>query len=136
MGPEKCSGVIQQSHVTWSCSHIQKKATFSRDTLTLQRLLRKTENLRDCPSSKQFPSTAAGPDLTSCHSKNAEPLEGSSTGLPFAPAQIPPRQSCWSPASSRGAAQCSLIPGSHFHGKQLLSSLTDGAEQRELVRAV
>lgn len=133
MGPEMRSGPIQPSHATWSRSHIQEAATLPRDTLTLQRLLRKTENLQDCPSSKQFPSTAAGPDLTSCHSENAELRKAPASASPSLQPKFLPG---WSPASSRGAAQCSLILGSDFHGKQLFSPLTDGVEQRELVRAV
>lgn len=63
-------------------------------------LLRKTEKLQHCPSSKQFPSSAAGPDLTSCHSENAELRKArdrpprrsspnSSPAEPLEPGQLP-----------------------------------------------
>lgn len=134
MGPEMHSWPIQQSHATWSCSHTQKAAACSRDTLTLQRLLRKTENLQDCPSSKQFPSTAAGPDLTSCHSKNAE--------LCKAPASASPSlQPKFLPSRATGARPAPEEPLSvHWFRARISMENSSSApwwmEQRELVRSV
>lgn len=134
MGPEMRSWPIQQSHASQSCSHTQKKATFSRDTLTLQMLLRKTENLQDCFSSKQFPCTAAGPDLTSCHSKNAE--------LCKAPVSASPSlQPKFLPGRAAGARPAPEEPLSvHRFWARISMENSSSApwwmEQRELVRAV
>lgn len=111
-----CSGLIQQSHVTWSCSHIQKKATFPRDTPT--KASKKNRKSPGLPFQQTIPVHRAGPDLTSCCSKiPAELCKAPASASPqFQPAQ--PLE----PGQPPRSTQCSLIPA-QIPWKRLCSSL-------------